>query len=225
MRKSTVKGLLLCLLVPFVQKSNAQVRVGVFGGGQVTSAKYSVIERFSQEKIKQSTGQKAGLQLGTSLKVPFENQLYFSPAVYYSLKGYKVTLNRVTPIPDSAAVNNETRIHTIEIAPLLQYDFSAKPSHFFVKAGPAVDVAISGQENFDTKDQKHIDRPMKFSYQDYGVFTAQAIVQFGYEAANGLYVFAHYAHGIGSLNNNDHGPRILHRIAGLSLGWYLNGKK
>jgi hypothetical protein len=225
MRKSLVKGLFLCLTLPFVQNGFAQVRVGVFGGGQITSARYRIVEMLSQDKIKQSTGQKTGMQLGMNLKVPFEKQLFFSPAVYYSLKGYKVDLNRPSALPDPKAVNSETKIHTVEIAPLLQYNFSDRPSHFFVKAGPAVDFAVSGEESFDSKDGKHTERPMKFAYGDYGVFTAQAIVHLGYEAANGLFVFAHYAHGIGSLNNKDNGPLIFHRIAGLSLGYYLNGRR
>jgi hypothetical protein len=163
-----------------------------------------------------------GVQLGGTMKVPFEGNLYFGPAIYYSQKGYKVTLNQPSYPPTEYAVNNETVIHTVELAPMLQYDFTNKPSHFFVKLGPAMDVVLSGQEQFDLIDGKRIKRAMPFSFSDYGRFTTQAIVNFGYQSAKGFTAFAHYDHGLGSLNNADGGPMIRHRIIGVSFGWFFH---
>src|SRR5262245_51422975 len=63
--------------------SAQEARWGVFGGPQISSARYTV------DGVKQQTSSKCGFQLGTNWKVPFENKLYFSPAIFYSLKGYK----------------------------------------------------------------------------------------------------------------------------------------
>ena len=158
---------------------------------------------------------------GAGLKVPFDNQLYFFPAVYYSLKGYKVDFNRFAFPPDELATNNNTTIHTIEIAPLLQIDLSKKPSHPFVRFGFTVDFAFSGKERFDISSGggTTIERDMKFSFGDYGRYTGSANLHFGYETQKGLMVFAHTTYGLGSLNNADGGPRIVHRIYGISLGW------
>ena len=79
------------------------------------------------------TSNKYGFHLGANLKVPFENKLYFAPAVFYSLKGYKVKFNQPSVLPDSLAVDNNTTIHTFELAALFQYDFTSNPNHFFVK--------------------------------------------------------------------------------------------
>lgn len=195
----------------------AQVRLAFFGGPQATTANYKVRDN------KQPNGFKYGFMAGTAVKVDFENQLYFFPSIYYSLKGYKVGLNDPAFPPTEFAKNNNTTIHTVEISPLFQIDLNKNPSHFFVRFGPAVDFAFSGREKFDTVSttgtKATVNRPMVFSFGDYGRVSAQANLHFGYETSKGLMVFAFYEHGIGSMNNADNGPRILHRIAGISLGW------
>lgn len=212
--------IIFCLAILPCQYSFGQVRLAVFGGPQMTSAKYKIKEE------KQATEFKPGFQLGATLKVPFENQLFFAPAVYYSMKGYKVKLDLPSFPPSELAINNETTLHTIEFAPLLHFDFSTQPSHFFVKLGPAIDFNFSGKEKFDTIGGKDpVERSMKFSFSEYGRVTAQGILHIGYESSKGYMIFAHYAEGMGSLNNADNGPRIKHRIAGISFGWYLRKLK
>ena len=195
----------------------AQVRLVAFAGPQVTSAHYKIND------IKQPAQFKPGAMAGVALKVPFDNQLYFFPSVYYSLKGYKVTLNNPSFPPSVFAKNNNTTIHTIELSPLLHFDLNKKASHPFIRFGPAIDIAVSGKEKFDSISISGItttvNRSMVFSYGDYGRLSASANLHFGYQTKNGLMFFAFYQHGIGSMNNADNGPRIFHRIAGVSLGW------
>src|SRR5687767_7042747 len=216
MKRLIVRVVFICTFFLLCGVAFSQVRVSVFGGPQMTTAKYKVQDE------KQPTQFKTGFQLGGSLKVPFENQLYFAPAIYYSMKGYKVNLNAPSFPPSEKAINNETTIHTIEIAPLLHLDLSNQPSHFFVKVGPAIDFAFSGKEKFDTIDGiAPVERSMRFAFTEYGRVTAQGILHFGFESEKGYTVFAHYAEGMGSLNNADNGPRIKHRIVGLSIGWFF----
>ena len=106
--------------------ANAQVKIAAFAGPQATSAHYSINGQNQDTKFKM------GVMAGLGLKVPFEGRLYFFPAVYYSLKGYKVTLALPAYPPTELAKNNNTTIHTMEIAPLFQVDLSKKPDHFFV---------------------------------------------------------------------------------------------
>jgi len=216
MKRLIVRVVFICTFFLLCGVAFSQVRVSVFGGPQMTTAKYKVKEE------KQPTQFKPGFQLGASLKVPFENQLYFGPAIYYSMKGYKVNLNSPSFPPSEKAINNQTTIHTIEVAPLLHLDLSNQPSHFFVKIGPAIDFAFSGKEKFDTIDGiAPVERSMRFAFTEYGRVTAQGILHFGFESEKGYTVFAHYAEGMGSLNNADNGPRIKHRIVGLSIGWFF----
>lgn len=195
------------------------VEFGFFAGPQLTSALYKIND------AKQETAYKYGFNAGINFKVPFENQLYFSPAIYYSKKGYQVVLKDKAFPPSTLAENNNTTIHTLEVAGLLQFDFSKKPSAFFIKAGPAFDVAFSGTEKYDLVDGTTVDKKMKFGFGDYGHYSAQMIGIFGYETASRFMIFAQYSYGLGSINNADNGPRITHRILALSVGKYLNSKK
>ncbi len=215
MRKLSVT-LLLCILATALF---AQVQTAIFAGPQISSVKYTI------QSKKQEPGHKYGFQAGVLVKVPFENKLYFAPAVFYSMKGYKVDLSLPSFPPDTLAIDNDTRLHTFELAPLLQYDFSTQPNHFFVKLGPSLDIQLFGKEKFNRSNQTTIEQDMVFSFTRYGRFAASLIMQLGYETGSGLIIFAQYNHGMGSMNNADFGPRIWHRAYGISLGKYLNRKK
>jgi len=197
--------------------SNAQVQFALFGGAQATTAHYLVRD------IKQPTRFKYGTMGGVAVKVEFDNQLYFFPSIFYSLKGYKVILNDSAFPPSEFAMNNNLWVHTVEVAPLLHFDFNKKISHLFVRFGPSVDYGYYGHEIFDAESpsgtKEHVYRRMVFAFTEYGHFTAQANLHFGYETGKGLMAFAYYQHGFGSMNNHDGGPKIFHRIIGLSLGW------
>ena len=54
--------------------------------------------------------------------------------------------------PDTAAIDNNTTIHTFELASLLQYNLGKQPYHFFIKAGPSLDFQLFGKEKFTKKD-------------------------------------------------------------------------
>ena len=207
-----------------VQSSDAQMQVVAFAGPQITSALYKV------RGEKQSTDYKMGVTAGGGLKVIFDNHLYFFPSLYYSLKGYKVVLEDEAFPPSKNALNNNTTIHTVELCPMFQVDLNKKPSHFFVRFGAAVDIAVSGKERFDSVNTSlgqviHVSRPMKFAFTEYGRFSASANLHFGYETGARFLLWAFYNHGIGSMNNADNGPRIFHRIAGLSVGYLFGAKK
>ena len=195
--------------------SFGQVQFGVFAGPQKTTARYLVADE------KQETSFKTGLQGGVMLKVPFEDQLYFSPAIYYSSKGYRVSLKNPTYPPGENAIGDDVRVHAIEIAPLLNIDLSKERNHLFVRFGPSIDVAVGGKEHIFMNDGKEIEQSMKFANTAYGRFTSAGNLQFGFEAQSGFFVFAHYAQGLGSMNNADHGPIIRHRLFGVSIGAFF----
>lgn len=214
-----VNSRLLIFLVGtlFCFTTHAQVQFAGFAGPQASSARYLVRD------ARQPTQYKFGGMAGVAAKVEFDNQLYFFPSVFYTLKGYKVTLKNSAFPPTELATNNNVSVHTVEIAPLFHFDFNRKLAHFFVRFGPSVDVAIAGREKFDTVstagNKASVNRPMKFAFTEYGRFTAQANLHFGYETGNGLMMFAFYQRGFGSMNNHDGGPKIFHRILGVSVGW------
>ena len=209
--------LLLAFALVLRFEVHSQVRWNIFGGPQLISSFYSV------GGVHQHNTFKEGFQLGLGAKVPFENVLSFSPCVFYSLKGYKVRLTVPDFPPDLDATDNNTTIHTFEVAGLFQIDFNLKPSHVFIKGGPSLDFQLAGHEKYNLSTGGSVSHSMPYSYAAYGRFSANLIVQFGYESKNCV-VYLQYGRGVTSLNNADGGPNILHRTYGISFAKYLHKK-
>jgi hypothetical protein len=193
----------------------SQIQTFIFAGLQGNNARYTI------KDSRQNTSFKTGGQAGIGMKIPFEGRLSFVPSFFYSLKGYKVKFNQPSGLPDSVAINNNTTIHCAELAALLQHDFSAGPDHFFFRIGPSLDFQLFGKEEFQTNTNTTVNRKMPFSFGDYGHYSGNAHLHFGYETAGGFFVYAQYTYGLASISNFDEGPKIRHRIVGLSVGFSL----
>jgi len=213
-----MKFILLPVVALFISiTASSQYQYGIFGGPQATSTHYTISGN------KQSAKMKFGFNLGLGFKIPFEGKLSFSPAAFYSMKGYKVNFSQYSFPPDANATDNNTMIHTFELAGLMQYDFNDQPDHVFIKIGPSLDFQLFGHEKFHTATGT-VDRNMKFSYGDYGHFSANILLQLGYETSSGLTIYGQYTHGLSSINNYDGGPMIRHRVYGISVGKYFHKK-
>jgi len=187
----------------------------LFAGPQYTSARYRVRDN------KQDVENKWGVQAGASLKIPFENQVFFAPHAYYSMKGFTVALKDRSFPPGEDAVGNDVTIHTLELAPLLHIDLSSSPSHLFLRFGPAIDLAISGKEKVLLSSGQTVNRQMTFNFANYGRITSSAVAHLGFVTQKGLYLQGQLSYGLGSLNNSDLGPKIRHTVFGLSIGKYF----
>jgi len=208
--------LTICIFLSLVLHS--QVQVGIFAGPQVTDVRYTINDK------KQESSLKIGINIGAQFKVPFENRLSFAPSIMYNLRGYKVKFNGSSYPPDLTAIDNNTSFHTVELAFLLQHDFNTNPGHFFIRFGPSLDFALFGKEKYNTTSSS-VSQDMKFSFTEYGHFLASAILQFGFESKNGLFVFGHYNYSLTTMNNADYGPGIGNRAVGISIGTFLKNKK
>lgn len=215
-----MKILFSTIILLFTLSVNSQVvEYGVFAGPQLTGVRYIINDK------KQESSLKIGVNAGLQMKVPFEGRLSFAPSIMYNLRGYKVKFDSPVFPPDSSAVDNNTSFHTIELAFLLQHDFNLEPGHFFIRFGPSLDFALFGNEKFNTNMNTSVDRPMKFGFAEYGHYLVSAILQFGYEAKNGWFGYAHYNYSLTSMNNFDNGPRIGNRAFGITIGKYFKRNK
>ena len=194
----------------------AQSQLGVLAGVHGSSALYAI------KNVKQPTDFKAGFHVGVDYKIPFENRLTFVAALSYSMMGYKVTFNQPSYPPDLLAKDNDTKMHEIDVDPLLQYDITKKSDHFFFRAGPSFNFIISGQEKFNLSTGETIDRNMKFSVTaGYGRYLAGIIAQVGFETSHGFTVYAQYMQQLMSMNNELDGPNIRNRMVGITVGKFL----
>jgi hypothetical protein len=198
---------------------NSQLQYGLFAGPQATDVRYAINDKRQESSIK------LGVNAGLQMKVPFDGRLSFAPSIMYNLRGYKVKFDGPVFPPDSSAIDNNTRFHTIELAFLLQHDFSSDAGHFFIRFGPSLDFVLFGNEKFNTNMSAQVDRSMKFSFGDYGRYLASAIFQLGYESSNGVFFYAHYNYGLTTMNNADYGPGIGNRAAGITIGKYFKRNK
>ena len=199
---------------------HAQARVCFFAGGQTTTVNYAI------ENVKQPANSKFGIHGGVGMKVNFENHLYFFPSISYYQFGYDVSFNHKSIPPDSFAKDNSVSIHQLNIDPVLQYDIGKNPSHFFLRAGPSFHFIISATEKFNTETGGFVNRKMEVGmYEDYGRILVSFVPAVGYESASGFYCNFQYTLGLINMCNADGGPRILERMAGLTVGYYLKNKK
>lgn len=216
MKKISIFSAALCLSF----FSFAQVELGIFAGPHASSAVYSV------KGVKQSTDFKYGFHIGAECKIPFENNLYFVPAISYKMMGYKVVFNEPSFPPDLLAEDNNTRFHQVDVDILLQYNFSKKSNHLFLKAGPSFNFILSGKENFNLATGEYISRNMKFSTTNsYGRYEVSAVTQFGFETTGGLTISAHYVQGLFNMNNEEDGPFIRNHLVGITFGKFFKSKK
>lgn len=199
--------------------AHSQVEYGIFAGPQVTGVHYTINHK------KQESSSKIGVNVGFQMKIPFEGRLNFSPSIMYNLRGYKVKFDSPAFPPDSSAIDNNTSFHTIELAFLLQHDFKLEPGHLFIRFGPSLDFALFGNETYNTNMNTTVDRPMKFDFATYGHYLVSAILQFGYEAKNGWFMYGYYNYSMTTMNNADYGPGIGNRAAGITIGKYLKRNK
>ena len=195
--------------------ATAQTRIALLAGVQATTSRYHVRD------MKQSTTFKPGFIVGAGCKLEFEKKLFFSPAVFYSYKGYKVILDQAAYPPDIEAVKNNVSVHTLELAPMLEYDFSLSAKHLFIKFGPSIDIQLYGREKISLISGNTVSRKMKYGFTEYGRYAGSAILQFGYQFNKDCFVQAYYSHGLADLNNADNGPNIKYRTFGIAAGVFL----
>jgi hypothetical protein len=153
-----------------------------------------------------------GLSAAVGIKVEFDNQLYFSPRIQYSLHGFELAGTKNDP-----AV--QYRLHYIEFPILLQLDFTKKNQGLFASFGPSVGGAISGSTTKESQKE-----PMRFGMTQYNRINIDAMAQIGYEFKNGLSIDAAYTYGLTSITNGDELPIIRMAQLGLGLSWRFAGK-
>ena len=163
MKKMKFVLMSICIVVSL--SAQCQHQEGFFIGPQATTAHYLCND------IKQDTKQKYGFQAGYGLILPVEPGISFAPSLFYSMKGYKVTFNQFLFPPDSLATDNDTRIHCVELAALLQFDLGKEAAHWFGRFGPSFDIQLFGHEQYNRMVGGMVSQKMRYSFGDYGHYS------------------------------------------------------
>lgn len=181
-----------------------------FRAGWHTSSA-QIIDKSSGHKT--GTNHLNGLSAGVGLKVEFDNLLYFTPRVQYSMHGFETAGNKETP-------SVQYRVHYIEFPVLLQLDFNKKQQGFYAQFGPSLGAAIAGSSKEAGKST-----PLRFAMTQYNRVNIDAVAHVGYRFKNKLSVDAGYTYGLTSITNGDTQPIIRMAQLGIGLSYQFAGKK
>jgi hypothetical protein len=198
---------------------NGQNRLGLTGGLQLPGTRYEILHQPQTQKRFLSA------QLGAQLKVPFDINLYFVPALRYHYRGYDVKLDIPNSLPDWEAIDNKVRLHTLETAFMLQYDLRSDKTHPFFRVGPSLETHMIGNERFSKSNGEVVDRPVNFARGNYGRYSMNLLLEFGWESSTDWFVYGFYTYGATSISNRDYGPSIKLRSFGITAGKFLKSKK
>lgn len=197
-------------------RTHAQVSYGVLGGVQQIDARVKIPDGV---RIPASAGY--GFHAGGMLKVPFDKNVFFSPQILYSLKGFTIHYNNM--LQDSVTAS-KLLIHYIEIPAMLQFDTRSDGNGFFFLFGPSVSVAIAGKEKRTFLGNNEKERPMRFANTAYGRFEMNLAAKVGYCFKNNIIITGGYSYGLGSIINDDYFARIVPRMITLSAGYFFRRK-
>lgn len=190
------------------------IRFGVIFGPTITSVNYRL------DAQRQSSTPKIGAVAGIQWRIPWEKNLYFAPEIFYSTKAYKVKFDHPSTLP-SSALDNDFRIHSIEINPMLQYNVG----NLFLKAGFAFDFHMFGTEHYHDKTGQLYTRnvPLDMNW-NYGLVGASLPFELGYQLNDRMTIAFKYDHGIANVSNVDGyagGPKIFHDAFGIQIGKFF----
>lgn len=195
----------------FSNLASAQIHYGLKAG--INSVNALVV---APDGTQPSTSPGTGFYLGCLLKIPFDNKLYFVPAIQYSYKNYTIHYN------DADLTSCRMHLNYIEIPMLLNYDFKNSGNYFFIQGGPSFSFALSGKQvNTKPGEASHTEN-MKFAYTSYGRFEANAVLNLGFHFCNNLSLVGGYALGLGTIVNDDNGPVIKHRMFNFGINYLFN---
>lgn len=198
-----------CMFVSFL--ASAQTRIAIKGGYNHSTARVLV------DNVNQPTGFMPGINLGMQVKTSFEPPLHFTGLVSYNLRGFSVT-------PLNGTIQKiETRLHYINLAPLLTYDIATDEQHHIsLTTGPMAGLGFSGTQKITEAGVTNSSK-IKFSTsENYGLFDLAIYNSIGYHF-NKIFIEASYYWGFVSINNNEETDKtnIKNRGFGLSLGYYI----
>ncbi len=208
------KTLTLFALLLILIQVNSQVKIGVKGGYNYSTAKAVYTD------VKQSTGFISGFGVGAMAKIPFDGVLHFSPSVMVNSRGFTVK--------PTAGTNSKEQynITYLDIVPALSAEFENDGNAVSFALGPVLGFTNFGKIKATnaitnvTSTQK-----LKFGYGGYGWFDLGFTATIGYRVKKVL-VEAGYYSGLTSINNNEEtdGRNIHNRMISLNLGYYFKQK-
>jgi hypothetical protein len=195
-------------LVSLTTISNAQFRVGVKAGGNISKQRVNVSSGnsvFSNDNYK-------SYHAGLITEVKLANRFYVQPQLLYTRKGS-------TLLSSTGAADAKLRIHYLEMPVNLVYKVPVSFGYLFGGAGAAFSYGISGKQTQASHSSSIFDRNQSWRREDVSLsFTA------GVEMDNGLFVSINSQKGLLDVNNAP-GISVKNSAVSVSLGYMIDWKQ
>ncbi len=207
MRKLIISALLIIITLC----SSAQVNWMIRGGYNYSSARAMYLD------TKRPTDPKSGFNIGIGLKSFFDYNIYFTPQLNYSMKGYSVSYGA-----DSSVAASNTTLHMVEFPILLQtYLNPNSENRFFLQYGPTVSLIVAGKERATFQNGTFEDRNLKFGSTGYGRWEVSLMGAIGIEMKNVYVASIGFNAGMTKIVNSDFGAKIKTSVISVNFGYYF----
>jgi hypothetical protein len=191
----------------------AQVNTGFTAGLNYSDA---AAKTFEGDKVPVTGG--IGFHAGLSMRVLFDENIYFLTRAQYTLKRFTVNYNN----RDTASI--AMNYHYLEIPLLLEFNRHAQGRGFFAQFGPSFSIAMAGNQVIHDESGKNSSQPIKFAFSAYGRFEANLVGNIGYQFTPRMQATIGYTHGLGNIVDDDFGPSIKPRMFSASVHYWLPGR-
>jgi hypothetical protein len=195
-------------LVSLVMISNAQFRVGIKAGGNISKQRVNVSSGnslYSNDNFK-------SYHAGVITEFKLSDRFYLQPQLLYTSKGS-------TLLSSTGAADAKLRLHYLEMPVNLVYKLPVSFGYLFGGAGGAFSYGISGKQTQAGHNTSVFDRNQSWRREDISLtFTA------GVEFNNGLFVSVNSQKGMLDINKAP-GVSVKNSSVSVSLGYMIDWKK
>jgi hypothetical protein len=195
--------------------SFAQTNFALKGGPNTSTALVSVND------LKQQNQYLNGFNIGAQLETFFDNQLYFTPSIMYSRRGFSYKSS-----PDTSSYKYV--LNYIDINPTLIFYLNKKhlEKGFAIMAGPYISVGLTG------KGTSTVDNVTSTQNVTYSMVSGFCSVDLGVNGGlcwkfNRFFMEAMYQYGFANINNNvdSDGRNFQNRMISFNIGYFLTHNK
>jgi outer membrane protein OmpA-like peptidoglycan-associated protein len=222
----------LLLFIPIISLS--QLRIGITGGPQKASVTESNNISGWDSTTKPYYSGRGGFHFGVQVEIPVgaSQKWFLQPALIYQPKGRKFTKfydSAAASISDTLSYSNNFFANYIEIPFNLTYKLPlGKKSRFIISAGPYAGFFYNGKSTSETR--SYISNKFLKNENDLEVGNAvnkAKTFDFGLNARAGfeignVYLTGFMSRGLGNFYTAQYEGEFHHKVAGASLGFWLN---
>jgi hypothetical protein len=205
------KLLLICASAVLICAVKAQ-KFGIQAGATFYSYKgtFEDVSTKSDTKVAFTAGVTADFPLGTNFS--------FMPALNFTQKGGQVKDNF-----EGSDEKFNTTFNYLELPLNFVYNAPGSGGNFFIGAGPAIAMGLSGKSKSTTNDAESEDINFGSGDDELKALELSANILAGYKFSNGLFVAANYNPGLSDLSNTD--PDKFHNNGfAIRIGYMFGGK-